>query len=149
MDTWHNNKDSSCLHQHSCLKRILRIQWPNTIRNKDLWEQTGSSLIGLEIKKRRWNWIGHTLRKPPNNVTRQALRWNPQGKRKKGRPRNTWRRDLEADMTGSGLSWGLIKRLAEDRVGWRELVCGLCSPRSAVKANDDDMALLLLRVHLN
>ena len=116
---------------NSCLRRILRIHWPNTISNKDLWEQTGSSLIGMEIKKRRWNWIGHTLRKPTNNVTRQALRWNPQGKRKRGRPRNTWRRDLEADMAGSGLSWGLIERRAEDRVGWRDLVCGLCSPRSA------------------
>jgi len=83
----------------------------------------------MEIKKRRWNWIGYTLRKPPNNVTKQALRWNPQGKRKKGRPRNTWCRDLESDMAGSGLSWGLIERRVEDRVGW--LVCGLCSPRSA------------------
>ena len=54
---------------NSCLKRILHIHWPNIISNKDLWEQTGSSLIGMGIKKRRWNWIGHTLRKPTNNVT--------------------------------------------------------------------------------
>jgi hypothetical protein len=29
-------------------------------------------------------WIGHTLRKPPNSITRQALKWNPQGKRSRG-----------------------------------------------------------------
>jgi hypothetical protein len=47
-----------------------------------------------EIRRRRWRWIGHTLRKPPTNITRQALTWNPHGKRKRGRPKNSWRRDL-------------------------------------------------------
>ena len=51
---------------------------------------------------RRWRWIGHTLRKPSTNITRQALFWNPQGKRKRGRPRNSWRRDLEADIKRLG-----------------------------------------------
>ena len=37
--------------------------------------------------KRRWGWLGHTLRKPNTNITRQALTWNPQGKRKRGRPK--------------------------------------------------------------
>ena len=48
------------------------------------------------MRKRRW--IGHTLWKPKHNITRQALQWNPQGKRGRGRPRNTWRRDLIAEM---------------------------------------------------
>ena len=66
-----------------------------------------------------------------------SLEMEPTGKRKRGQQRNTWRRDLETDMAGSGLSWGIIERQAEDRVGWHELVCSLCSPRSA-EANDDD-----------
>ncbi|VDO87735.1 unnamed protein product [Schistosoma margrebowiei] len=51
-----------------------------------------------EIRKKRWKWIGHTLRKAPNCVTRQALTWNPQGQRKRGRPKNTLRREMEIDM---------------------------------------------------
>ncbi|VDP50869.1 unnamed protein product [Schistosoma curassoni] len=39
-----------------------------------------------EIRKKRWKWIGHTLRKAPNCVTKQALTWNPQGQRRRGRP---------------------------------------------------------------
>ncbi|VDP57898.1 unnamed protein product [Schistosoma curassoni] len=35
-----------------------------------------------EIGKKRWKWIGHTLRKAPNCVRRQALTWNPQAKGK-------------------------------------------------------------------
>ena len=54
----------------------------------------------------RWRWkrrgIGHTLRKPVNRTTRQALTWNPRVWRKWGRARNTWRRDLEADVKDNG-----------------------------------------------
>uniref|UniRef100_A0A183L0V5 Uncharacterized protein n=1 Tax=Schistosoma curassoni TaxID=6186 RepID=A0A183L0V5_9TREM len=31
-----------------------------------------------EVRKKRWKWIRHTLRKAPNCVTRQALTWDPQ-----------------------------------------------------------------------
>ena len=74
---------------NSCLRRILQIHWPETISNVDLWERTRQLPAEEEIKRRRWRWIGHTLRKPASNITRQALTWNPQGKRKRGRPRNT------------------------------------------------------------
>ncbi|VDO53868.1 unnamed protein product [Schistosoma margrebowiei] len=42
-----------------------------------------------EIRKKRTNWIGHTLRKAPNCVTRQALTWNPQGQIRRGTPKDT------------------------------------------------------------
>ena len=51
--------------------------------------------IENEIKKRTWRWIGHTLTKPPETITRQVITWNPSGKRRRGRPRNTWQRDTE------------------------------------------------------
>ena len=111
---------------NSCLRRILRIHWPNTISNLDLWQQTGQRPVQEEILQRRWRWVGHTLRKPASNITRQALFWNPQGKRKSGRPRNTWRRDLDADVKRSGHTWGQLEKMAQDRNAWRDLVRGLC-----------------------
>jgi hypothetical protein len=33
--------------------------------------------IKSTIKQRKWRWLGHTLRKSPDDITRQALRWNP------------------------------------------------------------------------
>ncbi|KAJ4440174.1 hypothetical protein ANN_08312 [Periplaneta americana] len=38
--------------------------------------------IEIQIKRRKWRWIGHTLRKPNKAIERQALEWNPQGARK-------------------------------------------------------------------
>ena len=110
---------------NSCLRRILQIRWPEVISNTDLWQRTNQQSAEDEIRKRRWRWIGHTLRKPPNNVTRQALKWNPQGKRKRGRPRNTWRRDLETDIKKMGYTWGEVEKAAQDRGVWRTVVDGL------------------------
>jgi hypothetical protein len=36
--------------------------------------------IDLQIRKRKWEWLGHTLRKPSDDIARQALEWNPQDK---------------------------------------------------------------------
>ena len=48
------------------------------IPNEALWERTGQEQNITEIKRRKWGWIGHTLRKPTTiNTTRQALSWNP------------------------------------------------------------------------
>ena len=114
---------------NSCLRRILNIRWPDTISNNELWRRTGQQAADLEILQKRWRWLGHTLRKPATNITRQSLSWNPQGKRKRGRPQNSWRRDLDADVKRTGHSWGQLERLAQDRDGWRALVGGLCPER--------------------
>ena len=50
--------------------------------------------IDLQIRKCKWGWLGHMLRKPTHDITRQALECNPQGKWGRGRPKNTWRRKV-------------------------------------------------------
>ena len=52
--------------------------------NKDLWERAGQEPVTQKIVRRKRGWIGHTLRKPVSNFTRQALTWNAQVKRKRG-----------------------------------------------------------------
>ncbi|VDO47127.1 unnamed protein product [Schistosoma margrebowiei] len=58
---------------NSCLRKILQIRWPDTISNNLLWEITNQISVEEEIKKKRWKWIVHTVRKAPNCVTKQAL----------------------------------------------------------------------------
>jgi hypothetical protein len=38
------------------------------------------------------------ITKKRKNVTKQALDWNPQGQRRRGRPKNTWRRGLNTEL---------------------------------------------------
>ena len=100
-------------------KYILRIWWPNIISNKDLWKVTGQKDINLEIRKRKFRWIGHTLRKEYGEVL-----WNPQGSRKRGRPKNSWRRSV---IKEAGRSWNELRFLAADRQKWKGLINNLCS----------------------
>ena len=110
-----------------CLRRILQIYWPDTINNATLWESTGQLPVKEQIKKRKWTWIGHILRRPNTCLARQALGWNPQGSRRRGRPRNTWKRDTEKTIQLKGYTWNQIEQMARDRGGWRRFICGLCS----------------------
>ena len=107
-----------------CLRCILRISWPNIISNKDLWRVTDQEDINLEIRKRKFRWIGHTLRKEDGEISKAALPWNPQGSRKRGRPKNSWRRSV---IKEAGRSWNKLRFLAADRQKWKELVDNLFS----------------------
>ena len=55
-----------------CLRKIMNIRWFDKVRNEDLWQRANQDSINIQIKKRKWAWIGHTLRKPPSSITRQA-----------------------------------------------------------------------------
>ncbi|VDP19393.1 unnamed protein product [Schistosoma margrebowiei] len=112
---------------NNCLRKILNIYWPDTIINILLWERTNQLPAEEEIRKRQWKWIGHTLRKSSNCITRQALTWNFEGKRKRGRPKSTLRRIIEADMKRMNRNWKELESIAQDRVGWRMLMSDLCS----------------------
>ena len=111
---------------NKCLRRIIRCFWPNKISDKELHRQTSQEDIETDIRRRKWRWIGHTLRKPADDVTRMALEWNPQGKRKVGRPPVTWKRTTIAEAKNIGKSWAEIKSVAPNRVRWKSLVDALC-----------------------
>ncbi|KAL6480961.1 hypothetical protein MHYP_G00090410 [Metynnis hypsauchen] len=101
---------------NKCLRHILNIRWPEKISNTELWTRTSQKPVSEDIKKRKWGWIGHTLRKPADNVTSQALEWNPQGKRKVGRPKQTWRRSVESEAKSAEMTWTQLKKAAQNRV---------------------------------
>lgn len=112
---------------NKCLRKIMKIFWPNKISNKELWDRTNQEPIEITIRKRKWRWLGHTLRRNEEDVTRQSLEWNPVGKRSRGRPTQTWRRSLTEEMKNSKVSWGEIKKSARNREKWRHFVNALCS----------------------
>ena len=112
------------------LRYILGIWWPRRITNEDLWRRTKQEELEITIKRRKWRWIGHTLRKPPESITRQALEWNPQGHRRRGRPRHTWRRTMNEEIQQADLNWNQVKRMSTNRTRWRVTAEALSSVRS-------------------
>ena len=113
-ETWKSSKTLMAKLQsfiNRKLRYIIGIWWPRTIKNEELWARTEQEEIENTIKRRKFKWLGHTLRKPPTSVTRQALDWNPQGARRRGRPRGSWRRTVERELADHNISWGEAKLL--------------------------------------
>ena len=98
---------------NSCPNNILYIHWPEKISKEDLWKTVNQKTEHSQTLTGKWGWIHHTLKKPVSNITMQALIWNPQRKRKKGRPRNTWHRNTKAEMQRSNLSWKELETTAQ------------------------------------
>jgi hypothetical protein len=60
----------------------------------------------MQIRERKWKWLGDTLRKPEGAIEKEALEWNPQGARRRGRP----------EKRGEGQSRGRRRKLGKP--GW-------------------------------
>ncbi|GFR64265.1 hypothetical protein ElyMa_001917500 [Elysia marginata] len=111
------------------MRRIISIHWLEIISNTDLRERTQQQSMEVEMR-RKWRWIGHTLRKPRQCITRHSLVWNPQGRRARGRPIMTLRRETEAEMASAEKTWKELEEVSQDWMVWRTFVGGLCFPGS-------------------
>ena len=78
------------------------------------------------------------LRGDTDGIARVALHWTPEGKRKRGRPKITWRLTVESELKLLNLNWGEAAKLAKDRNS--ESRGGLDAKKFSV-ARDSDSAL--------
>ena len=60
-------------------------------------------------------WYVHVLRKDDGHVLRKVLEFEVKGKRKRGRPKKTWKTQVEKESK----SVGLEKKEAMNRERWR------------------------------
>jgi hypothetical protein len=93
----------------------MDIEWFDRIQTKIY----GSSLSRKqsEIKLIEENGIGSdTLRKETGAIEKTALESNPQGYRRRGREKRTWRRTIEDEIRGTRRSWNEDKEIAGDRI---------------------------------
>jgi len=70
--TWRVPKANSTKLQtfvNKCPRSIVGIHWPEVITNEELWTTTEQESINVQIRRQKWSWIGHTLRKTKCNVT--------------------------------------------------------------------------------
>jgi len=84
-----------------CLRTIMGIRWPKIISNALLRDTAGETSIILQIRVRKWQWISHTLEEGDESTEKQASNWNPQGAKRRGSLKQTWKRTvLEAEKCG-------------------------------------------------
>ena len=64
--------------QWQCPRRKLRIRWLQRMTNKRVVELAGINEISCEVRRRRWNSVGHVLRREGVNDCFTALGWTPE-----------------------------------------------------------------------
>ena len=85
-------------------------------RTGDLMEMLGLKESVVQMAKANGvRWYGHVLRRDDEHVLRKALEFEEKGKRKRGRPRKTWKMQMEKENR----SVGLKKEDALNRMGER------------------------------
>jgi len=119
-----------CLSLNGEYNRCSNSVQTDKITSEELCRITKQKPIEIQIKRRKWNWIGHTLRKEAGAVEKTALDCNPQGYRRRGRPKRTWRRTIEDELRNTGRSWNEVKGIAGDHNAWKLFMDALCSTRS-------------------
>ena len=55
-------------------------------------------------------WYGHVLRRDDDSVLRVALNLEVSGKRKRGRPKKTWKKQVEEETEKIGLKEDALRR---------------------------------------
>ncbi|VDO54143.1 unnamed protein product [Schistosoma margrebowiei] len=80
-------------------------------------------------------------------ITKQALTWDPEGKWKRRKPKNTLHREIEADMRRMNNNWKDLERIFQGKVGWRVIVGDLCSStRSNRRKTINDQSIVGIHV---
>ena len=85
-------------------------------KTEDLIEMLGLKETMVQMTKANGvRWYGHVLRRDDGHVLRKALEFEVKGKRKRGRPKMTWKTQVEKESK----SVGLEKKDAMNQVRWR------------------------------
>ena len=97
-----------------------RISWTEKITNEEVLRRVGEKRTMVEkILWRKKNWMGHIMR--GYELMKEVMEGKMDGKRGPGRKRIA----MIDDLLGKE-RYGVLKRRAEDRQGWRVWLPGTC-----------------------
>jgi len=93
------------------------------IKRRSILARTGQRRLQDIVGERRLRFAGHVMRMAPERPARHAIEWTPADRRRKrGRPKKTWRSTFRENLQARGVSWSEKKTMAADRVRWRNLL---------------------------
>lgn len=86
--------------------------------NEELYQIFNEADIVKRVKVNRLRWAGHVVRRPDEAPVRKVFQLDfVDGKRKRGRPKNTWKEAVDRDSIALGI--GNWQKVAGDRASYR------------------------------
>jgi hypothetical protein len=86
-------------------RRSARKSRKGKVRNVTIREimEVGKNILEV-IEEKRLRWFGHVKRMPGNSLPLKILEWEPEGTRRRGRPKERWIDGVRRSMTNHGLT---------------------------------------------
>ena len=96
--------------------------------------------VDVLMRRQRWEWIGHNIRKDEKCIARKAMEWNPllSAGRLPGRHRQTWRRTVARESKIICKTWNELKALAHNRTHWTATVIPMSPWNRGYEEEDDE-----------
>jgi hypothetical protein len=129
-------------HRHH-LRRVLGVQWPHKISNKNLYERCSAEPIGTALRRYRWNLFGHVLRLAPTTPAQMAIDFYcdvRDSNKQRGRAHTTLpvllfneyhsfkqHRKPSKYRQKADVAVRELRKLASNRKGWATLVKDVCA----------------------
>ena len=89
------------------LRRSARISKLDRKTNEYIrGKMDAQDMILDDITRRELIWYGHVERMDPTRLPKIMIHWKPEGRKKRGRPRSTWKDGIYTAMNGRDLRMG-------------------------------------------
>lgn len=97
-------------------RRSCKLTLLDRVRNEEIRTRMGVSTSIIDtIEAKGLRWYGHVRRMDEKRWPKRMLEWIPPQRRKRGRPKNTWKKGIEEAMQERGLQEGDW----QDRTLWK------------------------------
>lgn len=98
------------------IRRSLCISRRDHITNEAIKQRMGiEGGIMKDIEQKQLTWYGHIKCMPDSRLPKQILEWQPVERRRRGRPKLEWQREVYKTMSERNLT----DQDCEDRRGWK------------------------------
>jgi len=132
-----NEKEVAILRrrERTMLRAMCGVKLMDRKSTKDLMNMLGlTASIKMTAKTNALRWFGHVLRTEENNALQVALNFEVLGKRKRGRPKSTWRGKVKDNLKKAYLN----EEDAFNRTKWRRGVWTLKNGVIPITSVDGD-----------
>nr|VZI18294.1 unnamed protein product [Spirometra erinaceieuropaei] len=107
----------------SCLRCILRLNWPDRIPDTDVLERTGILSIYSMLRQMQLRWSGHLLRMDDERLPKRLFYGDvATGSRRQGGQIRRYKDTLKSSLKRPQINQTNCEELARDRPTWRRTV---------------------------
>ena len=102
--------------ERAMIRTMCDVKLLNRRNSEELIDMFGiKESLDRKAKASSMRWYGHVLRKEDKNVIVKALKFEASDSRGRGRPKQTWKKQVENEMKKNGL----VKEDPCNRTKWR------------------------------